>query len=415
MKNRSFLLLLTLFFIMMSYACQQEDLITDSDIPASLETEVEKIDDFFLYTHNPVNLVKNESDVEDAYINEYILYPIANGLRIPLKDPAVRKTILDQAKLQNGIVLIADVINQFESVERNIYDHIISPSIDALSATMSKSGILYYPVIYVPNWESASAEDSYLISPGLEINDDDANGIYDEIFAWYYNSTGLEYEVRIGESQNNGASEPLFVVCPHMQHYFTERTDESAINETGISANTVLPVLKTIRTEQYKINHRYERTGKSELYLAGAKIFPNGNIVGLPGVQESWDDLLIDQIHKDDIGNTIFKTVDLVVADINLLFDTDRFLFNTFEYDWYASPKSLGKGVAYGAEHFIEGKRKFFDEWYAFDPTGTTVSNEESKQFHPYTLTYEFSFPFPTEEELHTMYDHSKGKMISQF
>lgn len=48
-----------------------------------------------------------------------------------------------------------------------------------------------------------------------------------------------------------------------------------------------------------------------------------------------------------------------------------RIFFNTFERDWYSSPKDLGEGNAYGSTVFLEGKRKYSNEWYAFDPNNS--------------------------------------------
>lgn len=46
----------------------------------------------------------------------------------------------------------------------------------------------------------------------------------------------------------------------------------------------------------------------------------------------------------------------------------NRVVFNTYERDWYASPKELGETTFFNLPIYLSGKMYNSDNWYTYDP-----------------------------------------------
>lgn len=95
-----------------------------------------------------------------------------------------------------------------------------------------------------------------------------------------------------------------------------------------------------------------------------------GEVTGLPlwrdnGTYQIWKE--IRSVHKSDISKDL-NHWEQISDDYNPRGDF-RIFFNTFERDWYSSPKDLGEGEEYGTIIYLEGRMKYNDNWYAFDPS----------------------------------------------
>lgn len=54
--------------------------------------------------------------------------------------------------------------------------------------------------------------------------------------------------------------------------------------------------------------------------------------------------------------------------DLSFIWQSRKYFFNAWEYDWGSSKKTLGKAESVGQTLNFSGNRQFTDEWYIFDP-----------------------------------------------
>ena len=54
--------------------------------------------------------------------------------------------------------------------------------------------------------------------------------------------------------------------------------------------------------------------------------------------------------------------------DLSFIWQSRKYFFNAWEYDWGSSDKPLGSAQYAGKSVNFSGRRQFTDEWYIFDP-----------------------------------------------
>ncbi len=122
----------------------------------------------------------------------------------------------------------------------------------------------------------------------------------------------------------------------------------------------------------FRINHRYENTGRSELYMTNYRIDENGAVHWLQSSGGSDGQREIASVHRNDINkhhnrNSGFLYPDNPGEEVWPSL-TNAAFFATYERDWYSSNKNLGSICFNGTVLYLSGKRKHFTDWYSFNP-----------------------------------------------
>lgn len=251
-------------------------------------------------------------------------------------------------------------------------------SFDTSECNIEYNGYYYKSVLFVANAESADFNLTPILSPGIELYDDDyeeQSGNHDVIFGWFLDENSDTIEINIGEGDVSGTSRPIVVasleLCDGQVEKIEIVEDQFSKYIKGVSSRTVItPVITGLQ-----VDYRYDNTKYSEVNLSAVH-------VGTNSVYNSFNDRLRD-VHKNDVGSYHSFGFDWVLNYFGVNNTTnERICYNMYEYDWYASGKPLGwcyyKGSTSGTKiNLPYGKRKFYDEWYSFFPSdlGTKEMN----------------------------------------
>jgi hypothetical protein len=255
-------------------------------------------------------------------------------------------------------------------------------------------GYTYETVIHVPNAATFSEYGDPVFSPGLDVadeyiayNDDDAYG--DIVYGWYYDGNQQRVDVNVSESEAMSYSSPVMIATPDLAD-----AQVSGLTISEIEKSIKPTVLQTraglnLKVTGAKINHRYERWGRSEFTIAGFSL--NGNkssVVQLLNGEVIFTNLFsgttffsgkrsIFDVSPSDIGRDI-SGHNIPLANVND--NTDVFYaFNTYERDWYTTTKPLGGFSAGSTGNNLNiaglwGPRVYAHEWYSFNPAATSIS-----------------------------------------
>lgn len=184
--------------------------------------EIPSITDGYHLNQIPLSdLITNEEDKEDERVmNASTL--IAQALKPIVQEPVYAEYILEEAqKTFYNSVLLSDLIADFPEVSNIINTQLRTLSdnqkstllLEALISQLVYKNIRYNPVIHVPNIQFADHTKAPLLSPGLEVPDNEAENIDDHYLFWLFDENGREYEVTIGEAQaNTKGATPAFVL-----------------------------------------------------------------------------------------------------------------------------------------------------------------------------------------------------------
>ena len=353
--------IVTLFF----FACSKEDISIDEN--QNLFSE--KVNGFFKYQLDKDLLVINEEDQEDEAIN-WKLIEISEKLKPALLNSSVRNQIISLAKEnEKEFVSLGKLIENIPEI-RDLFKEVNSFNGDSFS--MTHQGTDYEAVINIPNIKIADFSLEPFISPGIEIEDNDDLGIRDNIFAWMLTDNIVFEEVVISEKRAMATKNPLFVVGPHPiedADNIQNINDLPPVQQTQESSTAELRDPVAFHMNEYRINHRYEASGRSEFAMTAARIDPGGAVTGLVLRKSNGNyvsELKLHEVKKKNIGKNLsgWKHISIDYSPRN-----DYFIFfNTYERDWYHSSKNLGGGTAYGTTVYLSGKRKYTSEYYAFSP-----------------------------------------------
>jgi hypothetical protein len=352
------------------------------------QTNLGVLSEFKSYQLNKEEIVKNEEDTEDE-VNNNIMFPISEDLKSVMLTEQNRKIVLDLIH-EKGL----DFVPVRELLEKN---PLLKNYFRDFAATMTQKGDVYEAVIYVPNIEKADYQLHPLVSPGLEVEDDEAAGINDFIFSWILDEKGNYQEIVIGEEQALEISYPLFIITPHP----IEASINSSANLQGFTANDLNNATASYRSNggyasnEFKINHRYEGSGNSEFAISSGHIFYNSNLFPTASIGQNlkedngsytwWKE--IREVDKDDIGKDLSHWEQ--ISDNWVPRDDYKMYFNTYERDWASTNKYLGQGEWEGATVNLEGRRTYLSEWYAFDP-----DNSVSKRMYIQTIWSDWAKDF---------------------
>lgn len=387
MKNHLFSTLLLGLVLAFLSSCEPVQLDSETDRGAG-ETYIDN------YRKNPFETrasILSEVSPEEQEINKG-LFISAKVVHELANDPAIKQFIMERAQNSaTGILRYDEVLEQFPAshqVANRIFEandlefQQVTSHADMLTKAIYQNERYLY-TIRVINLELGNHQLFPLVSPGLETEDLEKEGLDDLIFAWYV-TEGDTYEILLDEATANLEGAPLLFVM-------TPTPVESPVWQEGFSAANRIDytapereVGKTNVTERYdqigyRMNFRYEGNGKSELTTAASRYKDNQ-------IHDSF--MPIACYHPVNHWIEVFSAspnqmgthlTNRVVFSDNWPVGEDDVIFNTFERDWYASQKPLGKytfrnasGNSLGTS-WIAGEMKFSNEWYLFDPTTNTT------------------------------------------
>ena len=312
------------------------------------------------------DLVVNSEDEEDERVKSAMVI-IATSLKGIVQKPIYKDYILAEAqKTSYDAVLLSDFIIKFpESLE------IINTELQGLSGDLKNTlsleelieqllyeNVEYNPVIHVPNINFADIEKMPILSPGVEVPDDEVNNVDDHYFFWFFDENGNEYEVTVGEEQakSEGAA-PAFVLS------LLDESDISnlvaGVNEVSVVSAPISLRNFSVATNEFKLDKRYESSGRSEFYYAARLTISTSP--GIPFYLGNKNGNEITKVRKRDIGEDLGKWTTWFPYEDNI----ESIVFNTFERDWAHSKKVLGKLILTGGnEEYFSGNRCFTTDCY---------------------------------------------------
>jgi len=373
MKKTTFLY--TLLLIALNYSCNKETLIKNPSINENIE-----LSDGIKLKKSPISIkeiTQNNNDIQDKKINETLLTFGSNirGLfnnTLPIELISLSKKRVDHMINADEFLKIMKKNNSDKSIEYDLIKDIKKYNMDYTHNGVTTQ---YTPAIQFLNSEIADISKNPIIAFPIEVNSDLAIFKKHEnyIVGWVLNDDNTYCEIILGEKEANKTTHPVLIINNVLKdESFNDIEREKPSNlEKGLGFNIrPLPPLDFI-VDQYKINYRYENSGRSEYsydYLllyggtAGTSIWPSptdrkeikeisASEIGI----NFYDDKLIPEAHLTGPGlyaNT-YKYSNLLGVYIV-----------TFEYDWYATKHPVtwsdGTAVANG----VCAKRKYTHETY---------------------------------------------------
>jgi len=336
------------------------------------------------------DLIVNEEDRDDERVmNASTL--IAKALKPIVQKPVYAEYILEKAQRTfYNSVLLSDIIADFPEVSdiittqlRELSDNQKSTLLlEELINQLVYKNIRYNPVIHVPNIDFADYTKTPVLSPGVEVPDNEAENIDDHYFFWLFDENGREYEITIGEAQaNTKGAAPAFVLS------LLDASDTANLVAGGGEAPKAnAPVSSRdnfgIATNEFRLGQRYENSGKSEFYYAGLTFQPF-----LGGIWQIGDgEMEITKVRKRDIGKELGHWEIWFGYNSGI----DGAVFNTYERDWAYSAKKLGRMVAGGGqEQDFYGERRYTSDCY----WKTDVNNNTNLNGHDLDVDFFVSNP----------------------
>lgn len=336
----------------------------------------------------PVDQIWREpNDLEEEQINKQMLQ-IAQQLATLPHNPEFNRYIFEQAKTNSRhVVSIEDIVQRFGLTEKVWWHGNLSIAPNTIETRSEEpcnlvhEGEIYSPEIYVPNIEVAQVDSNPIFSPGLQSLCPEC-GSDDDVLAWIVGEQNDTSTININESTAMTIANPLFVVSLHFCGYvegYDGRDEEQIISSDGDSGSIGAidtRMVSVFDINRFQINPDFEgwADGDSEFYITASRIKSSGisETILKEGNHTTLTKKIAD-VEDDALGTLIVLNPLVQFSNIVEPFGTNPIFFNTYERDWYASPKTLGMGTANNSTVIYDGNRKFLNEWFAFNP-GTEAS-----------------------------------------
>lgn len=384
------------FILLLTIGCTKEKVANNTPT---------KIGDYYEHKLNAQELIQNDEDPTDVIFKRGLVSLSETMLEV-LKDNDKRSFILDKAKNnQKGFVTFDEMFEAYPNLKSEINTLLSNSELaknmgvkdyDSYVSTMIHTDVEYVPVVNIPNIDKATNTNNYFISPGIEVEDNDDLGIDDEIFTWF-NNDGIISEISIGEEKALNEVNVIFVITQDVRDY--SFLDNQFVTNNEINSNLINSKSNASTTwfiKQFKINMRYEATGRSELNIAAFQtIYPNvswqamrtGAMVTRGNFANNKNKKLLASVKPTQIGKYLYSNQHFVDNQYSNLST-----YNLYEEDWFATNKKLSCAYQYAYCHNmvnLGGKRNYYHEWYLYNPN----SNVNSRTFNPnhtpssYTVT----------------------------
>lgn len=384
MKKTFALALVAVFISIALSGCEKDD-TTNSKIK-SLKYNTLDID----LMESPYTIDQHLNSLEDPQeaSMDRNLYEIASCLKDFFKSSDLNAYIISQASLHvNDCIDLRNFGNweifsksEFSSeMIKNASDVISHINLTHISNNPNDPGLeQYIPAIFVINAENANPMETPIIGTGVMANEELPNmeDCEDCMIVWFYdNASGQFVEGLLSEEMALRTSHPIFII-DNADETLTERPKQNndVIQEPFTKQGTSPEERFYLSSNEFKINKRYETTGKSEFCITGIHVTEDGTSGYISKSANYYKDFhLVSKVPKNSIGAQLNEWVsfckpysidmpDLYPMQYNYIY------WNSFERDWAKSPKELGSFTVFNVPYYLYGNMENGSDWYAFDP-----------------------------------------------
>jgi len=183
------------------------------------------------------------------------------------------------------------------------------------------------------------------ISPNIVANSDENPELEDKIVAWYYTESGEKKEILISEEESLKTLNPLFIL--DNAESLSNNKQVATLPSFKSESTSAKVQAATFKSNEYRINHRYERSGKSEFTITAYLIKPDGTV---SWIHHSRGYEIFHNVKKRNIGTDLSGWY--FFANKDTPYGSNHYVYNTYERDWNSSPKNLGNYTANGTTIF---------------------------------------------------------------
>lgn len=345
------------------------------------------------------HLLKNPDDLADEQFN-YVNYALTLGLLQIYSDPALTADLVQAIINQPGKCY--DLV-QFADAHPGV-DAIFNTVFAARFADFSSYGnnwqtyvdakylydVHYRPVAYFANEGVYNLDEEVYVGAPFEVNEEVFPDFDDDIPVWINTADNGRLFTTINEEKARLTRNPILMISNGHEGDAGKPTAGGFKDHKDPVPNYGCPTAGHIHEKlshrKFKINERYERTGKSEYafcwhtripYIPSTMSWAGGT----PSYFEGWKYKKVD---KDQIGQLIDFDFKVFYAAMwtggppDPCFDIVQmanspgvyqgYVVGAYEKDWYSSNKKIFN-VTNGVDPYDVGyPRKYDNEWYFLDP-----------------------------------------------
>lgn len=330
------------------------------------------------------NAVLNKSGKTEEEMFDDKLMEIALLSRNLLKNGSYNQYLIEKAKSResNSVRLSefcddneSNALNSEKEKFSNIQSYIHSNSLNHQSQNPANLGEIenYVHTFFIPNADIADFTKEPVISSGKEVNSNNPklSQYEDYIIGWIKNEDGSFQEIILNEEMAMNTSHPIIIV---------DNGQDNSISRSKIQTGNIAPDNSKasekepeIHSFENQINHRYDNTPNSEFCITAVGFSDVDAVLYTPfrmpnGTTKNWKK--INDINKKDINKLQYKWVHLFGSNYGYTVNSGlKIYWNTFERDWYRSPKDIGSVVSGGSTYYLAGNMHYSSDWYAFSPS----------------------------------------------
>jgi hypothetical protein len=319
------------------------------------------------------------------------LFSTAETFSEILKNKQISEFLVNKAKqdIERSCVQMKDIATNFPSAMAQTAQRNLTSD----ECEIEYRGHHYKIGFYVPNAAKADATKNPIIAAGFDVEDNEETNEHDIIFGWYLNEAGEKEEVNISENDAMNTDIPVIIStlepCGKPDSF---KETKKSVNLDNIPLSAEARATAGFFSNEYIIEKRYDGTTWSEFRCIGGAVRNNQNGTATelnihPNSFHTWWDIA--DVHKNDIGKNLSVWKKLCS---NLTpYWANAVVFNTFERDWYGSPKTLGTFTNNGITVSLNGNMEHSDNWYSFNPASPLLNIDLQYIHNHWADTFEFN------------------------
>jgi hypothetical protein len=300
------------------------------------------------------------------------LYLLGESFREIKKNKQLNKIILDQAKKSSNKQVRLSFLMAADPRFKNIIETTLLKessngriaagkqikTVNDILENLSYDTTQYEAEIYIPNLDVANPNLSPIIAIAEEVDNQTLTiaGLKGDVIAgWDEN----DKEILIDEETGMNALNPIYIINNGVgAQGDTQQSATGDGNQKSARVDQTNFVIASIPIIMYRINAHYEGDSgnKNEYSYVYRRYGTDGYIGSQP------DRTHIADISKSDVSNTTFFPSDryISVADDGI----QGAFVATFEYDWYASKKTVYVSEETPIQVSLEARMKYSHEYY---------------------------------------------------